>query len=110
MARVLAAEMVRRMTSPFILERAKVLAQYAYNDMCANSLNPDMTLDDLWAKCSDYFIGASQASAEHDKAKGWKVMGREPTIWMVDFACVEGAETTFETMFDAAPAWPGGEK
>lgn len=68
------------MTHPFILERAKVLAAFRYDDLLDGGANtPAQTFDEFWDKCQTYYIAMAQAITDHDMKAGRKVVEREPT-------------------------------
>ena len=95
------------MISPFILGRAKVMAK-----ACGAV---DWDVINLTSRTR--FIAITEALFADMTAKGWKVMGREPTEKMIDAATAADAEyggltrrlfiQDFGCAFDAAPAWPG---
>ena len=93
------------MTSPFILDRAEVLA-------IADHADPWVDLDQ---NLRDEYIAMAEALTDHEREKGWKVVARPAT----DQAVVAGCALTgddyrpskiWTAMLDAAPPWPGGEK
>ena len=103
------------MTSTFILERAKVLAFMQLPRVYE-------TAEELWDEMHHDFrynyTAMAQALTDAETAKGWKVVEREPTFEMQTaiFSFIspelteDDAVVSWRKAFDAAPAWPGGEK
>ena len=93
------------MTDPFILERAKVLHG------ADTSTSIFVRWDTLPPSHRVNNIAMALASAEHDKAKGRKVVEREPTEQMrkawADRDYSNAAPIHYGVAFDAAPPWPG---
>lgn len=114
------------MTSPFILERAKVLckangenwAMIAVDkaDWRAYAGKIGGVYRDVNALMQIDFIAMAQALTDHEREKGWKVVEREPTPAMVGalfdakYHGVPGNWEPLRRVFDAAPDWPGGNR
>ena len=92
------------MTSPFILERAKVLHK-------ADSTSAWASWDALIPYKRELYIAMAQALTDHDTKAGRKVTAR-PKAWLVedDWTIASYVDDSAQRWFDAAPAYPGGEK